>query len=297
MLAGVIKLVDGPAAELWAEPDKEQMPFHFQWNAVQVLWTLTFAALLVLLVVLLGRDRTKRFPLFTFSIAVIALRLLVSRLLFGRLSPMALSVVFYSLAILASLASLLVIVELARHAFAGVNRKAMGMGSLGVLAVAGIALAEWGPWPAWATLTAGGSLLWLRFMELAGQRGEMLVGLLAVELGILVALLGRRFHGGWRSHTQQIVLGLSTAAISQLAVRGIWQAIALKAVVHNQSEYEHVMGIQDKLYNGNNVVFILVLIWWIACLWRDEPGSAVAAAAGDPVHVDPIAVLEDDGGK
>jgi len=68
---------------------------------VQVLWTLTFASLLVLLVVLLGRDRAKRLPFFTLSIAVAALRLLVSRLLYNRLSPLALSIIFFSLAILA----------------------------------------------------------------------------------------------------------------------------------------------------------------------------------------------------
>ena len=41
------------------------MHFNFAFTAVQVLWTLTFAAHLVLLVVLLGRDRTRRFPWFT----------------------------------------------------------------------------------------------------------------------------------------------------------------------------------------------------------------------------------------
>lgn len=273
------------------------MPLHFHFSTIQVLWTLTFAALLVLLVVLLGKDRARRYPLFTFSIAVVALRLLVSRLLYGRLSPLALSIIFYSLAILAALAGLLVVVELARRAFAGASRRAWVAATLSALAVATAVLWFWGPWPAWKTLTAGGTLSTLRFMELAGQRGDMLASLLAIELGILVAFFGRRFHARWRSHTQLIVLGLSTAALAQLGVRAIWQAIAMKAIVHSQAEYERLMGIQSRLYNGNNVIYLCVVIWWIACLWIDEPGSTPSPAAGDPEHIDPVAIWDEEGGK
>jgi hypothetical protein len=207
-----------------------------------------------------------------------------------------LSVTFYSLAILAALASVLVVVELARRAFAGASRRAWSVATLLVLAVAAAALAVWGPWPAWKTLVDGGLLAALRLMELAGQRGDMLSSLLAIELGILVALFGRRFHAPWRSHTQKLVLGLSTAAIAQLAVRGIWQAIVLKVSVHSQAEYDRVMNLQERLYNANNVVYLCVIIWWIVCMWTDEPG-AIAPAASDPVHIDPIAVLDEEGGK
>ena len=97
--------------------------------------------------------------------------------------------------------------------------------------------------------------------------------MLTVGLGLLVVLFGRRFKAGWRSHTQQIVIGLSTAAIAQMAVRGIWQVIALHAAPHTQAEYEHVIGLQEKLYNANSAVFVAVLVWWIACLWINEPGT------------------------
>ena len=62
------------------------MHLNFSFSAVQTLWTLTFAALLVLMVVLLGRDRVRHFPWFTTAIVLTALRLLASRLLFGRLA-------------------------------------------------------------------------------------------------------------------------------------------------------------------------------------------------------------------
>ena len=48
------------------------MHFNFDFSTGQILWTLTFAALLVLLVVLLGRDRARRFPWFTASMVMMA---------------------------------------------------------------------------------------------------------------------------------------------------------------------------------------------------------------------------------
>ena len=62
------------------------MHFNFDFNSTQILWTLTFAALLVLMVVLLGRDRVRRFPWFTTAMALTALRMLASRLLYHRVS-------------------------------------------------------------------------------------------------------------------------------------------------------------------------------------------------------------------
>ncbi len=92
-------------------------------------------------------------------------------------------------------------------------------------------------------------------------------------------LFGRRFGAGLRSHTQQIAIGLSTASIAQLAVRLIWQQIAVHTTIHSQAEYAHVMGLQDKFYSANNVLYLVVLMWWIVCLWIDEPGSVAAGTA------------------
>src|SRR5258708_14157776 len=74
------------------------MHFHFPFNALDVLWTLTFAAHLVLLVVLMGRDRVRQFPWFTASITLVALRLLTSKMLFGRLPQMTMATVFIIMA-------------------------------------------------------------------------------------------------------------------------------------------------------------------------------------------------------
>ena len=75
------------------------MHFNYDFTTVQVLWTLTFAALLVLLVVLLGRDRMRLFPWFTLSMALTAVRLLASRMLYGRMAPITMSEIFLTLAV------------------------------------------------------------------------------------------------------------------------------------------------------------------------------------------------------
>lgn len=251
------------------------LDFHF--TAIQILWTLTFAAQLVLLVVLLGRDRAKRFPWFTLSIAMMALRLLASRLLFGRMPTITLSGIFITLADLAAIVGFLVVVEMARRAFPGVRRSTWLKGALAVLLPALIVLVAWGPWPARQTLTADSPIAILRLMELFAQKFDMLIDMLTVEVGLLVVLLGRRSGAGWHTHTQRIVIGLSTASSAQLAVEAIWQSIAHSATPHSQAEYEHLLGLRDKLFNANGALFVAVLIWWIVCLWSEEPGAISTA--------------------
>jgi hypothetical protein len=261
------------------------MHFNFHFTAVEVLWTLTFAALLVLLVVLLGRDRARRYPWFTAAMVMMALRLLASRLLFGRLPHVVSTEVFLGMADLAAILSLLVVVELARRAFAGASRTAASrttsmVWTLILLAVSGTVLALWGPWPSWKTLFAGSELSAMRLMQLFAQKAELLADLLLIELGIVIALFGRRFNAGWRSHTQQIAIGFSTASIAQLATHTIWQEIVLHTTIRSQDVYTRVIGLQDKLYNANSAIFLAVLVWWIVCLWIDEPG-APKPAEGD----------------
>lgn len=253
------------------------MHFNFAFTAVQVLWTLTFAAHLVLLVVLLGRDRARRFPWFTTAIALVALRLVTSRLLYGRMPQLTMSAIFVVLAVLSSIVGLLVVVELARRTFSRAPRRAWMVWALILLAIGGSVLALWGKWPAWKTLAVNTPIALLGVMQLFAQKAGMLVDVLTVALGLLVVLFGRRYGAGWRSHAQQIVIGLSTASIGQMAIQAIWQIIAKTAAPHSMEEYQRVVGLREKLFNANSVVYIVVLIWWIVCLWIDEPGTPSAA--------------------
>ncbi len=207
-----------------------------------------------------------------------ALRMVASRLLYGKMAPIVSSEIFLALAVVAAIVALLVVVEMARRAFSSASRVAWMTATLVLLAVGGVVLVLWGPWPSAKTLFASSTLGFLRLAQLIAQKAEVLADLLVIQLGILVVLFGRRFHAGWRSHVQQITIGLSTAAIAQLGVRGIWQVIALHTTVHSQQEYQRVIGLQEKFANADSVVFLAALVWWIACLWFDEPGSKAAAA-------------------
>ncbi len=252
------------------------MHLHFPFTALQILWTLTFAAHLVLLVVLMGRDRISRFPWFTASIVLVALRLLASRLLFGRMPQMTLSAVFVVMADLGAIISLMVILELARRAFGRVRRTTWVTGALVLIAIGAAVLALWGPWPAWKTLTSKSTTSTLQLLQLLAQKASLLVDVETIALGLLIVTIGRRFGAAFRSHTQQIMIGLSTASIAQLTMQAVWERIAHTAVAHTMADYEHIVGIREKLFNTNSVVYLAVLIWWIVCLWIDEPGTTAA---------------------
>lgn len=251
---------------------------HFHFTTVEVLWTLTFAALLVLLVILLGRDRVRRFPWFTASIVLLALRMLASRLLFGKLAPIPTNEIFLTLADAGTIVAFLVAVEMARRAFARASRNLWIAGTLLLLAIAAMVVALWGPWPAWKTVEANTTLGTLRLMQLVAQKGELLNDLLYIELAVLLVFVARRFQAGWRNHARQIVSGLAIASIAQLVVRAVWQKIANGPPPRTQEEYLRITGLQEKLFNGNSVVYLVVLVVWIICLWRDEPGGTAADA-------------------
>jgi hypothetical protein len=249
------------------------MHWNFHFTAVQILWTLTFASQLVLLVVLLGRDRIMRYPWFTGAVILMALRLLATKLLLGRMDNISLNTIFIVMADISALVGVLVLVEMGRRAFAPVRRIVWLAVALAMLVVAAGVLAKWGPWPALKTLTADSLLADLRLLQLGAQKLDMLVDLLTVLLGVLVVSLGRRFGAGWRSHTQRIVIGLATASMGQLAIEGTWQIIAKTVTPHSQAEYERVLGLRDKLFNANGALYVVVLVWWIVVLWMDEPGA------------------------
>jgi hypothetical protein len=119
-------------------------------------------------------------------------------------------------------------------------------------------------------------------MQLASQKAELLVNVLTAELGLLVLLFGRRYKASWRSHPQGIMIGLSTVAIAQMLRDGVWELIALKAAPHSQAEYERLVGLREKMFNASEVVFLVVVVWWIACLWMDEPGVVAVGAVEIP---------------
>ena len=101
-----------------------------------------------------------------------------------------------------------------------------------------------------------------------GQR-RRLIDAIAIEIGLLVVLLGRRFQAGWRSHPQQIVIGLSTASLSLIVRNAAIRAIGTHTQIHTMAERERAVALFDKMVHANDVVYLCVLLWWIIWLWLD----------------------------
>lgn len=259
------------------------MHFNFPFTALSILWTLTFAGLLVVLVVLMGRDRAKRFPWFTTSLVIVALRLLINRLLHDRLPPLTMAAVAVSLADLGALVGLLVLVEMARRAFKKTSWRAWTAWGLTLLAIGGVVLWKWGQWPPRKSIAFDTTIAKLQFMQLLAVKTGLLVHVLTILLGILVVAFGARYGAGWRTHVQRIMIGLSTASLSQLGAQGSFEIIVRHTTVDSRVKYEHLMSMQEKLLNANSAVYILVLIWWIVCLWIDEPDTSDPALVAVPV--------------
>jgi len=261
-------------------PDKVQMQLSFEFFAQQIatieriIWTLTFAAELVLLVVMIGRDRARRYPWFTAGIALFALRMMAEELLKGRMANLPYGVITLALADLGVILALLVVVEMARSAFAGAQRSICIVNSVGLLLLAGGLLTIMGPWPVWKNLALDSLLGKLLLMQLVAQKGELLVALLTVGLGLLVVLFGRHYKAGWRSHTQSIVIGLFALAVSLLAL----EVVVLRTFHFTQAESASVMRLRLSFAFAHELVFLAALVWWIVWLWLDEPGAVAATA-------------------
>lgn len=270
------------------------MHFHLPLSTADILWTLTFAAHLVLLVVLMGRDRIARFPWFTAGIVIMALRILTIRLLIKKLPELTMDQIIFVMADVGAFVALMVVVEIARRAFGGVKRAAWLSGALAVMALGVVVLKFWGPWPSWSTLTAHSNIATLRLLQLIAQKASLLADVETIAVGFLIVLLGNRYKAGWRSHVQQIAIGLSTASIAQLLVQGLWQGIVQSAVknpaiAQSMTERARIMGLGEKLSNTNSTIYIAILIWWIVCLWRDEPGAAKAVESDSTKGVESVA--------
>lgn len=252
----------------------------------RVIWTLTFAAQLVLLVVLLGRGRAQRFPFFTASIGLLALRLILEVLLSGRMAQLPLQTTLLTFSNISVIVSLLVLVELARRGFAGVHRPLWIVNSVGLVLLAGGMLAEWGPWPKWSSLAVDTVVGKLRLAQLVAQKGDLFVAALTVGLGVLILVFGRQFKAGWRSHTQSITIGLAVAAASLLALQvyilrmqAVVQQIIQAQQPNGRQEYQRIVSQAGTLVTIHQALFVAVLIWWIVWMWLDEPGAAEQAQA------------------
>jgi len=250
------------------------------WNIEQIIWALVLASHLVLLIVLMGRDRISRFPWFSASIALSTVHLIADHLLHGKLTSIAFYWQSYVGVLLDAIVGLMVLIELARRVFsnckAGVILNAKGwLGwTLVTVGVTAAAVWYWGPWPDWKAMTADPKQTPLLLVVLAALKSQLFLAILTVEVGLLMRIFGRRFGSRFTSHTQQIMLGLSTYALGFLAVQSTTDIMKHTLHLTTRAEYEHVMKLFANMDNARFALWFLVLVWWIVWLWREEPGAA-----------------------
>ena len=249
------------------------MNFHLPVSANEILWMLTFAGHLVVLVVLIGRDRFRRFPWFTANIILITFRLLAARMLAGKLPQVTLAAIFIGLADVGAIITAMMLLEQARRAFRSVKRTTWVVSALAIMLVGAIVLATWGEWPSWKTLTDSTAMPALNLLQFLALKASLFLDVETILLGLAIVIFGARYEGGWRTHVQRIIIGLSTASLSQLGMEATWEMIARTAKPQTREEYEHIMNLREHLFNANSAIYVLVLIWWIWCLWRNEPGQ------------------------
>jgi len=277
------------------------------WNVEQILWALVLAGHLVLLVVLLGRDRIHRFPWFTAAICVSTVHLIADHLLHGKLTTIAFYWQSYTAVLLDTILGILVLIELARRVFSSCRKGIIlnFKGWLGwTLVTGGLAVGAvwlWGPWPEWTALTAEPQQTPLLLTVLAALKAQLLLAVLTVEIALLMRIFGKRFGSGWSSHEQQIALGLSTYSLGFLAVQGTTDTIKRNLHLTSREQYEHIVRLFSNLDNARFLLWFLVLAWWIVWLWRDDPNQADAGssaveaeAVAKPVPELPAAMLETD---
>jgi hypothetical protein len=126
------------------------------------------------------------------------------------------------------------------------------------------------------------------------MKGQLFVAMLTVQTGLLIRIFGKRFGSGWRSHVQQIALGLSTNALGLLAVQGVGDVIKKTVKLTSRAEYDRVIHLLTHIDDARYALWVLVLLWWMVWLWHDEPGSTSPARSTESNTYGDSPALESD---
>jgi len=283
------------------------MHLPFAVTAHQVLWTLTFAAYLVLLVVVVSRKLYCRLPFFTAMTVLLELRLLSENLLTGRLAMLDLQKVLLAFADLTALASIFVAFELWQKVFGKASCRFRKISlSVGILVSLG-ALAGWGPWLTPARIAPDAAPLSVKILNsmvlFAAPRGTLLVfsgidkgNLLAAILLLLAGLqiLIQRRKTGTRFTAEAVLISVATTFTSLfwLGTQLCWQILVRTTHFHSREEYMRFLDLGGRIILANHIVNLLAILWWIGWLWFDENEPAATPIAAEAEATEPPASVE-----
>lgn len=248
------------------------MNINLPYSQIQIIWTLLFASQLVLLVVLIGRDRTQRFWWFTASIAVAAVRELINVLLTGRISQIMFNAIYNIFAILAILLTLMALIEITRNIFTALSLRAWALLGSSISIISALVLYFLIPWSAQTGLDIHTQPGMLNILHLVAICGQLIAAISAVTIGVAALFFAPHIKGFWNSHALKVLAGFTTYSlvfISQLVI-GQW----ISTLAHNSGipvgEYARTNAILERLINVPYVTMIIVQCWWIRVLWLDE---------------------------
>jgi hypothetical protein len=223
---------------------------HFSLFA-NVNWAAGFVLNLVLIVVLVGRGRWQKFPVFTAWMVFLLLRTILlfevsrhgSRNLYASVWVTGTWIEFFL--------QLAVVLEIARIVLRPTGTWARDARSQFILAgLAGVAVAALVAWlvspPAWSALYA-----WQ-------MRGDLFTSLVICELFVVMTMTATRLGLGWRNHVMAVGQGL-TAWSTIVVVKA-----ALQSFLGTQRYYV-------QLEDVRSVTYMVAVCWMILQLWRDEP--------------------------
>lgn len=218
----------------------------------RLLWAIGLFGHIALLIVLLARRRTARFPMFT---ALVSANILRTVLLFSlRNHEFPYMLVYLAAHVLDIGLQLAVVYEIARHVF----RPSGG----------------WAPdvrrpmlWLGWASLAAASGLTWLAAPYAPGLertallKSEFFSSTLTSELFLGMVVLSVTAGLPWRTHDARIMHALGTFTLLDLAIEAVH-------TVHGEAGTSHI---RDVLTLARMAVYLGCLAYWIVTLWQEAP--------------------------
>ncbi len=210
-----------------------------------LIWAAGLLGHLLLLTVLFVRRRATRFPWFTLLILFYLVRsvgLVAALHLTGHPAALRATMIIDLTDILLQCAVLAELAWIALRPLGGVRRFTLPL----LLAASGVLIV--------LRLAPPGPLLLRTILILM----HFLMSVLMVEWAIVLAFLLRPLRLSWRSHVAAISFGFGVYSAALLAGGGYFTT--------GREMRDYVFFSYFRI-----VVYLLVLLWWSACLWRTEP--------------------------